>query len=379
MSLYENAIRTLARALGMELVRSTTKNPFASTYGKYCLWKEGGVGGPLHNASRREVQYFPQSQVEEFLRSRSTGGVVVDDAINSDDDHELEEEQTREGRVPFDHSSLDRYRAFPPPSLTEPPSLTDNLRAVIQQYAERNTLRLCRRGKKIIGTDGSSYPAACGNRWSCPLCSPQLLAKSQHQIERLLQSVPVVVYLTFTVADEPGPPRAGSLDSILKTWSAAFSTGSWMSDFRVRSGLVGWVRTIEVTFPEGGFHPHIHAAFLFSEGKRGNSLEALLQRWLVSADRAGFRASYRAQKGYYVARGKDREKVSSYLCEQNAIRESRNGKGRTPGDLLHSVAATDDADDLGLLLGFHEAVAGRRKISTSRGFWDLCADPGQAR
>lgn len=46
-------------------------------------------------------------------------------------------------------------------------------------------------------------------------------------------------------------------------------------------------------------------------------------------------------------------------------------KGVTPGDLLHIVAATGDADDLNLLLGFHEAVAGKRKVWTSRGFWDL--------
>lgn len=229
----------------------------------------------------------------------------------------------------------------------------------------------------IVRTDGSSYRVACGNRWSCPLCSPHLLTESQQRIERVLQSVPTVVYLTFTVADEAGPPRAGSFSSILKTWSAAFSTGSWMSDFRDRAGLVGWVRAIEVTFPESGFHPHIHAAFLFTPGTRGNPLEALVQRWLASAAREGFRASYKAQKGYYVERGEGRANIAFYLCEQNAIRESRKGKGRTPGDLLHNIAATGDADDLGLLLGFHEAVARKRKISTSRGFWDLHADPGQ--
>ena len=217
----------------------------------------------------------------------------------------------------------------------------------------------------------------CRNWWSCPLCSPLLLAESQCRIEHLLQAAPTVVYLTFSVADEAGPPRAGSLDSILRTWSAAFSTGSWMSDFRDRTGLIGWVRTIEVTFPGGGFHPHIHAAFLFTPGKRGDSLEALVQRWLASASREGFRASHKAQKGYYMARGEGRAKVAFYLCEQNAIRQSRSGKGRTPGDLIHNVAATGDADDLGLLLGFHEAVAGKRKVSTSRGFWDICADPGQ--
>lgn len=291
--------------------------------------------------------------------------------LNGGDDDELEQDPVREGRVSFDRPSLDRYRA------TSPPSLTDNLRTVIHQYAERNTLRLCRRGKLIVRTDGTSYRVACGNRWSCPLCSPYLLKKSRQRIERSLQSVPSVAYMTFTVGDEPGHARAGSLDSILKTWSAAFSTGSWMSDYRDRTGLVGWVRSVEVTFTDGRLHPHIHAAFLFSSNRASEPIDPLIQRWLESAGRAGFRASFEAQKGYYVPRGERRERIAFYLCEQNAIREAREGKGRTPGDLLHNVAATGDADDLLHLLGFHEAVAGKRKISTSRGFWDLYADPGQ--
>jgi hypothetical protein len=63
--------------------------------------------------------------------------------------------------------------------------------------------------------------------------------------------------------------------------------------------------------------------------------------------------------------------VASYLCDQNAIREGSGTGGRTPGDLLHQVAATGDADDLAVLIDFHRAVAGRRKISTSRSFWNL--------
>lgn len=261
---------------------------------------------------------------------------------------------------------LDRYRAI------SPPSLTDELRSVIQQCAERNSLRLCRKGKLVTRADGSSYRVACGNKWSCPLCSPRWLGEYEQSIARVLQSVPTVVYVTFTLAREGSrPPQRGALDSILETWSAAFSSGSWMSDFRHRSGLLGWVRTIEVTFQEEGFHPHIHAAFVFASPRYGDHPESLLQRWLAAAERLGFRASYKAQKGYYVARGQGREKVAFYLCEQTAIRRSRDGKGRTPGDLLHNVARTGDADDLQALLGFHRAVAGKQKISTSRGFWNL--------
>lgn len=231
----------------------------------------------------------------------------MDDSANDEggNGYDLEvEEEPQEGRIPFDRSTLDQYRA------SSPPSLMDELRAVIQQYVMRNTLRLCRKGRLVIRRDGSFYRVACGNKWSCPQCSPQRLAEDQQRIERVFQSVPTVLYMTLTVAREPGPPRAGSLDSILKTWSTAFTTGSWMTDFRDRSGLVGWVRSIEATFPEGGFHPHIHAAFVFTSKPRTEHQEALIQRWLAAANSRGYRASYTAQKPRYARSPVDRDKVA---------------------------------------------------------------------
>ena len=268
-------------------------------------------------------------------------------------------------RVPFERTSLDQYRVAPPPSLT------DELRAVIQQYSERNTLRLCRKGKQIIRADGSRYRLPCGNKWSCPLCSPARLAEDQTRIERALQSVSSVVFVTLTVAKEAQVPASRWLSPILETWSAAFSTGSWMSDFRNRTSMRGWVRSIEMTLERDGAHAHVHAALLFDARPSETVMEEFIDHWVVAAERRGHRASRNAQKWQRAAAGPDRIRVAFYLCEQNAIRQSRPGKGRTPGDLLHNVAATGDADDLELLLQFHEAVFRKKKISTSRGFGEI--------
>lgn len=268
-------------------------------------------------------------------------------------------------RVPFERTSLDQYR------VTSPPSLSDELRAVIQQYSTRNTLRLCRRGKQILRPDGSIYRPPCGNKWSCPLCSPARLGQDQANIEHALQSATYVVFVTLTVAREERLPASRWLTPILETWSAAFSTGSWMRDFRGRTNMVGWVRSIELTMEHSGAHAHIHAALLFGTRPLDRDLEKFISQWITAAARRGHRASRGAQVWERVSAGPDRSRVAFYLCEQNAIRQSRHGKGRTPGDALHAVAATGDADDLELLLRFHEAVAGKRKISTSRGFWEI--------
>lgn len=261
--------------------------------------------------------------------------------------------------------SLDKYRA------SYPPSLLDELRGVIQEYAESKTLRLCRKGKLVTRPDGTFYRVACGSKWSCPTCSPLRLSYDQIRIEKVLNRVPTVLYVTFTVGGLEGLSTRDALQQVLMTWAAAFSTGSWMPDFRRRTGLVGWVRSVETTFSETSSHPHIHALFLFDSHTGQATADALVARWRAAAVRQGLKASKSAQDACYVAPGEARASVASYLCGQNAIRESTGSGGRTPGDLLHRIAATGDADDLAVLISFHRAVAGRRKISTSRSFWEI--------
>lgn len=261
--------------------------------------------------------------------------------------------------------SLDKYRA------SYPPSLLDELRGVIQEYAESKTLRLCRKGKLVTRPDGTFYRVACGSKWSCPTCSPLRLSYDQIRIEKVLHKVPTVLYVTFTVGGLEGLSTKVALQRVLMTWVAAFGTGSWMPDFRGRTGMVGWVRSVETTFSTTSSHPHIHALFLFDSQPDQAAADAVVTRWQAVAARQGLRATRSAQDARYVASGAARARVAAYLCDQNAIREGSGRKGRTPGDLLHRIASTGDADDLAVLISFHRAVAGRRKISTSRGFWAL--------
>jgi len=198
------------------------------------------------------------------------------------------------------------------------------------------------------------------------MCSPARLAVDQERIERVLRAAHTVLFTTFTLADEQRSASLWSLTPILETWGSAFSTGSWMGDFRTRCRVSGWVRSLEVTFHPERVHPHAHAAFVLDAEPGVAEVERLTEHWIESAARRGYRAARSAQKAEFVKAGDDRARVAFYLCEQNAIRQSRGGKGRTPGDLLHSAAMTGDADDLARLLQFHNAVSGKRKISVNR-------------
>lgn len=266
---------------------------------------------------------------------------------------------------------LDMYQGSSSPSST-----TSEMREIIHNYSNRQGLKWCQRGPLITSPSGAAYRRACGNKWACPSCSPWLLKRDCERIAAVLRRAPGVGYLTLSIRHEPGAHAAQSLDALLATWKRAFTVGSWLTKYKDRAEMLGWLRSIEFTFTPDGAHAHSHAAFVFSHSPSSQELSSLKSRWLSAANALGFVASMRAQDVRCVPQGDGRDSIAFYLTEQNAIRQSRPGKGRTPGDLLHSIDKTGDADDLDRLLGFHQATKGRRKIAFSRGFDDLCMRKG---
>lgn len=72
MSLNEEAVRALARALQLTLVKSESKNPFNLGYGRYCLWRSGEFDGPVHNATLAQVQHYLTQQAEVVYQAHQS-------------------------------------------------------------------------------------------------------------------------------------------------------------------------------------------------------------------------------------------------------------------------------------------------------------------
>lgn len=243
------------------------------------------------------------------------------------------------------------------------------MRDVLLDYADRTSLRLCRRGQWMLSASGALYQRACDGKWDCPICSPILLEEDREDIAAVLHGHQGVLYLTFSI-QHLEEPLARTLRNVLAVWSASFSKGSWMWRYRERTRMAGWVRAAEITFPESGGHPHLHAVFVFHGDVPEDAEDALRSRWIDRAAALGMLTATEAMRAdlpAVVPPGDARDRVAWYLTDQNAIRQSRPGHGRTPGDLLHSVALTGDADDLALLRQFHAATKGRHKVQWSRG------------
>lgn len=99
---------------------------------------------------------------------------------------------------------------------------------------------------------------------TCPICrwrrSMKLQADTLNTVRRLTEDHLRPVLLTVTVKNPPLNELRDSLKTITTAWSKLTRRVSWR-------GVVGWVRSIEVTpgtIP-GHAHPHLHALLLVDE------------------------------------------------------------------------------------------------------------------
>jgi len=282
-------------------------------------------------------------------------------------------------RVSFDRPHpLDINQYSSPPSY--PSSYTDEVRALINEHSESTSLKLCR---LITITSASGafdpYQAACRNKFSCATCSPYLLELAQAHIAEVLSPSEGALFLTLTLADEQDHHLGIRLRNLLQCWEKSFNTGSWMTDFKTKNGITGLARSMEITFPMPGNksqnfgHPHLHVAVALDQKPSQETADALLSHWVSTAQHQGFRASIHGQRGRVVAGPDDRDTIAFYLTEQHALRASRKEHSRYPGDLLSSVLATGDADDLTMLRTFWNVTKGKHKVSYSGVFRPVTA------
>jgi hypothetical protein len=190
--------------------------------------------------------------------------------------------------------------------------------------------------------------------------------------------------VTLTMRHRRGQ-RLGELwDALAQAWRAATSSGSVRAAL---SNAVGWVRSVEATHGENGWHLHVHAlVFLPAEaGPRAAEAmgRAMFSAWSARLARADLDAPLQDRGGLDVrllALGQARDRVASYLAKSTyesvtfevagaARKRSRKGN-RTPFGILADVVRYGEADDVGLWHEWEAASRGRRQVTWSQGLRD---------
>ena len=228
----------------------------------------------------------------------------------------------------------------------------------------------------------------CGSVWACPVCSAKVAVTRIAELDKLLQwnaeRGGSVAMATFTMSHHKGHRLKTVWDALSAAWShmtqgRAAQDGPWKRLRVVELDGDGYVRVVEVTHGDNGWHVHIHLLLLFDrEFITTGTAEALagelFKTWSAGLGKHGFTASWEHGVDVRVCRGSEqsREMLSDYFNKMSyeaaggRFKSGRKG-GRTPFELLADGLETGNADDLELWLEWEQASKGRRQLLWSRG------------
>jgi hypothetical protein len=106
----------------------------------------------------------------------------------------------------------------------------------------------------------------CANIWACPVCSAKISERRREELERAISSVTAsgggVYHMLLTIPHARKDKPLGLVAYLLKAYER-FCSGKYRLSALV-PGYLGFVRALEVTHGENGWHPHLHV-LVFTE------------------------------------------------------------------------------------------------------------------
>ncbi len=186
--------------------------------------------------------------------------------------------------------------------------------------------------------------------------------------------------VTLTMRHHEGQTLKQCWDALSKAWAAVTSGKQWVSDSEL-FGLRGWVKAVEVTRGQNGWHVHLHALMIWDDDVTTDQARyvarRMWQRWNRALQRRGF-DSLRDLGGLDVRLASLKPGTAGGLHEYfvklsheitGGHAKLARGSGRTPFQILADALATTtgEADDFLLWWEWEQASLGRRQIAWSKG------------
>lgn len=230
----------------------------------------------------------------------------------------------------------------------------------------------------------------CGSIWACPVCSAKIRNSRAEEISAAAANWDLagnsVFMVTFTAPHDMGMKLADLMKMISASFHAVISGRPWLT-LKKSVGIVGNIRSVEVTYGASGWHPHLHV-LIFTKGDPG--AEGLCRmaahfrdKWGKAVVKAGYRppdeqhgvvierCSSAGEAGAYIAKTQDGKAPGNELARGDL--KSGRGGNRTPFQILEDFRWTGDAADIALYRAYEKATKGHQAISWSKGLHVLLA------
>jgi hypothetical protein len=238
-------------------------------------------------------------------------------------------------------------------------------------------------GGAVAGLSGLS---TCGSVWACPVCSARIATVRASDLADVMRhafrSGCEAAMVTLTMRHHQGQSLRQCWDALMTAWHAVTSGKYWVAD-KAGMAVRGWVRVVEVTKGDNGWHVHVHVLLIFDKPALLRELHGLAdrmwKRWNAALLRCGF-DSVREVNGERVAA--DVRKASLRPGAKDGLHEYfvklsheitgghaklAKGQGRTPFQILTDAVAAGEKADLDAWWEWESTSRGRRQIAWSKG------------
>lgn len=240
------------------------------------------------------------------------------------------------------------------------------------------------------GIAGFSGLSSCGSVWACPVCSVKVMARRALEIGTVVALAHAeglsVGFLTLTMRHHKGQRLDTLWDALAKAWQVVTASKGWELN-RAAYGVEGWVRVVEVTWGDNGWHVHVHALVIghFDQTGLDELAASMWGRWSRSLVRSGLDAPLSKASDWQLVGGDlSGTALGEYLAKgvlgagsigaeltmtQGKVARSRYSTHQV-WELLDLFAATGDLDYRGKWQTWERGSKGRRQIGWSKGLRD---------
>jgi hypothetical protein len=229
------------------------------------------------------------------------------------------------------------------------------------------------------------------------VCNAKIMARRQLEIGAAVElwkaSGGQVAFGTMTMRHWTGHRLEDLWAALSKAWNRVTGGKSWLRDKR-RHGIAGWLRVVEVTFGENGWHVHIHSLFFLEPATEAPGLEApalealknsMFGRWAAALKSLGLPSPLAVGQDLHLLDGAADEALAAYFTKsvhsakaiglEMTSTQTKKARGvhktRSPWAFLDDVLDLGDADALGYWHEYQRASKGRRQLTWSRGLREL--------
>jgi hypothetical protein len=227
----------------------------------------------------------------------------------------------------------------------------------------------------------------CARVWICPIDAAKITERRRVELVQAIDGNPDLrpVLITFTLRHSMNDKLPSLLADLLASYRLLKAGKRWQN-FRDGAGLVGSIRSLEVTYGDNGWHPHNHGLYFFDRAVAfdqksvtafmkdrwgqvlaSNSRTATYERGVDVRTAESDVAEYIAKFGHEPV---DMKRPGSWTIEREMTKApaklARGEKGRSPLQLLADYIAGDKRSGR-LFQDYAAAFKGRNQLVWSRG------------